>query len=44
MMLVKISFKKIILMIIVVITITTMAEKIGENDDYLRQHKLKKQK
>lgn len=36
MMLVKISFKKIILMIIVVITITTMAEKIGENDDYLR--------
>lgn len=43
MVLVKISFKKIILMIIV-ITITTMAEKIGENDDYLRQHKLKKQK
>lgn len=36
MVLVKISFKKIILMIIVVITITTMAEKIGENDDYLR--------
>ena len=35
MVLVKISFKKIILMIIV-ITITTMAEKIGENDDYLR--------